>query len=81
MLKRPLPDAPRFRNQCTGIGQSREASERTGARRSQEVIDAAPKPQRKFATSCGYPEPEPDPADYFGRNSGLLAMRQMPTLR
>lgn len=58
MLKRPIPDEQRFRNQCTGIGQTRQASERTGARRSQCVIDCAPAEQRKFAV--GYPTPTPE---------------------
>lgn len=57
MLKRPIPDLTRFRNQATGIGQTRQASERTGASRSQRVIDCAPAEQRKFAV--GYPEPTP----------------------
>lgn len=51
-------DPQRFRNQCTGIGQTRQASERTGARRSQAVIDCAPPEQRKLAV--GYPEPTPE---------------------
>lgn len=57
MLKRPIPDLSRFRDQCTGIGQTRQASERTGHARSQRVIDCAPAEQRKFAV--GYPEPTP----------------------
>lgn len=48
----------KFRNQATGIGQTRSASEGTGARRSQCVIDAAPAEQRKSAV--GYPVPTPD---------------------
>lgn len=51
-------DPQRFRNQCTGIGQTRQASENTGARRSQAVIDCAPAEQRKLAV--GYPEPTPE---------------------
>ncbi len=78
MLKRPLPDEARFRDQCTGIGQSRMASERTGHRRSQEVIDAAPAKQRKFAAACGYPTPTPE--EYTSVPAGQVA-RQMPTLR
>ena len=58
MLKRPIPDLARFRDQCTGIGQTRAASERTGHARSQCVIDCAPAEQRKFAV--GYPAPTPD---------------------
>lgn len=58
MLKRPIPDLARFRDQCTGIGQTRAASERTGHRRSQAVIDCAPAEQRKFAV--GYPTPTPE---------------------
>ncbi|MBX3603197.1 MAG: hypothetical protein KF863_21460 [Rubrivivax sp.] len=57
MKRRPVPDQQRFRNQATGIGQTRSASERTGAARSQAVIDAAPKRQRRFAV--GYPDPTP----------------------
>ncbi len=53
--------AKRFRNQGTGIGQTRSASERTGARRSQAVIDAAPPAQRKVADRS-YPAPLPDGA-------------------
>ena len=49
--------ARRFRNQGTGIGQTRGASERTGARRSQAVIDAAPAAQRRVADRS-YPAPE-----------------------
>jgi len=48
--------ARRFRNQGTGIGQTRSASERTGAYRSQDVIDAAPAAQRKVADRS-YPAP------------------------
>ena len=50
--------ARRFRNQGTGIGQTRGASERTGARRSQAVIDAAPPAQRAVADRS-YPAPLP----------------------
>ena len=49
--------ARRFRNQGTGIGSTRSASERTGARRSQAVIDAAPAAQRRVADRS-YPAPE-----------------------
>jgi hypothetical protein len=62
MLKRPIPDLARFRDQCTGIGQTRQASERTGHARSQRVIDCAPAEQRKFAV--GYPEPTPEEYAY-----------------
>lgn len=48
-----------FRNQATGIGQTRSASERTGAMRSQRVIDAAPPAQRRVADDS-YPDPIPD---------------------
>jgi hypothetical protein len=48
--------AKRFRNQGTGIGQTRSASERTGAYRSQAVIDAAPAAQRACADRS-YPAP------------------------
>jgi len=68
MLKRPIPDLARFRDQCTGVGQTRAASERTGHRRSQCVIDCAPAEQRKFAV--GYPEPTPD--DYAMCTSGTV---------
>jgi hypothetical protein len=78
MLKRPLPDAPRFRNQCTGIGQSRMASERTGASRSQEVIAAAPPRQAAFAKSCGYPEQLPE-NEWGGPKPGQVA--RQTTLR
>ena len=50
--------ARRFRNQGTGIGQTRGASERTGDRRSQAVIDAAPPAQRRVADRS-YPAPLP----------------------
>jgi hypothetical protein len=68
MLKRPIPDLARFRDQCTGIGQTRAASERTGHRRSQAVIDCAPAEQRKFAV--GYPEPTP--AEYCTSTPGTV---------
>ena len=57
--------ARRFRNQGTGIGQTRSASERTGARRSQAVIDAAPAAQRRVADRS-YPAPLPDGMVTFG---------------
>ena len=50
--------AKRFRNQGTGIGSTRSASERTGARRSQAVIDAAPAAQLKVKDRS-YPAPSP----------------------
>lgn len=62
MLKRPIPDLGRFRDQCTGIGSTRQASEETGHRRSQRVIDCAPAEQRKFAV--GYPTPTPEEYAY-----------------
>lgn len=68
MNKRPIPDLGRFRDQCTGIGQTRAASERTGHRRSQEVIDCAPADQRKFAV--GYPTPTP--AEYAYTSPGTV---------
>ena len=52
-------NAKRFRNQATGIGQTRSASERTGRCRSQEVIDCAPPAQRKVADRS-YPAPTPE---------------------
>jgi len=49
-----------FRAQATGIGQSLEASRATGLRRSQRVIDCAPKAQRADVTRAqGYPAPTP----------------------
>lgn len=51
--------ARRFRNQGSGIGSTRSASERTGARRSQTVIDAAPPAQRRVADRS-YPAPAPE---------------------
>lgn len=51
--------ARRFRNQGSGIGSTRSASERTGARRSQAVIDAAPAAQRRVADRS-YPAPMPE---------------------
>lgn len=51
--------ARRFRNQGAGIGQTRDASECTGARRSQAVIDAAPAAQRRVADRS-YPAPTPE---------------------
>lgn len=77
-MKNPcvIPSAERFRAQCTGIGQSRKASEQTGQRRSQEVIDCAPKDQRKFGNAAGYPAPIDDGYTMPGK-----AFRQMSTLR
>lgn len=69
MLKRPIPDLARFRDQCTGIGQTRAASERTGHARSQCVIDCAPAEQRKFAV--GYPTPTPE--EYAVTSAGNVA--------
>ena len=57
--------ARRFRNQGTGIGSTRSASERTGARRSQAVIDAAPAAQQRVADRS-YPAPLPDGVVTFG---------------
>ena len=73
---RVIPSQERFRAQCTGIGQTRQASESTGQRRSQCVIDCAPKDQRKFA--IGYPSPTPE--EYSMCPPGQVR-RQMPTLR
>ena len=75
MDKRPIPDLARFRDQCTGIGQTRAASERTGHARSQRVIDCAPAEQRQFAV--GYPEPTP--AEYAYADPGTVA--RQTTLR
>lgn len=51
-------DMQRFRDQATGIGQTRQASAMTGAARSQRVIDAAPKAQERVADPS-YPAPTP----------------------
>jgi hypothetical protein len=53
----------RYRNQATGIGQTRAASERTGAVRSQVAIDCAP-PAQLAVVDRSYPRPAPvfDPA-------------------
>lgn len=75
MLKRPIPDLARFRDQATGIGQTRAASERTGHARSQRVIDCAPAEQRKHAV--GYPEPTPEEFAY----PALGAVARQTTLR
>ena len=56
--------ARRFRNQGTGIGQTRSASENTGRYRSQCVIDAAPAAQRKVADRS-YPAPMIDGPYYM----------------
>jgi len=50
--------ARRFRDMATGIGQTQGASLRTGAMRSQRVIDAAPRAQLKCADPS-YPPPTP----------------------
>lgn len=68
MKSRPVPDQQRFRDQCTGVGQTRLASERTGASRSQRVIDATPAAQRRHAV--GYPTPTP--AEYAMCEPGML---------
>ena len=52
-------NAKRFRNQATGIGQTLCASERTGGRRAQCVIDGAPPAQRKVADRS-YLAPTPE---------------------
>ncbi len=49
----------RFRNQATGIGQTRSASECTGAIRAQHAINDAPNAQRKVADPS-YPAPTRD---------------------
>lgn len=53
----------RYRNQATGIGQTRAASERTGATRAQVAIDCAP-PAQLAVADRSYPQPAPvyDPA-------------------
>ncbi len=55
-------NAQRYRNQATGIGQTRSASERTGACRSQCVIDAAP-PAQLRVKDRSYPAPGPKMVD------------------
>ena len=66
--------ARRFRNQATGIGQTRAASEATGADRSQRVIDCAPPAQLPVADR-GYPPPSPlwsnDQNCFLDRVTGL----------
>jgi hypothetical protein len=52
-----LPTPECFRAQATGIGQTREASERTGLQRSQAVINCAPPRQRRNHAANGYPGP------------------------
>lgn len=52
-----LPTPECFRAQSTGIGQTRQASESTGLRRSQAVIDCAPPGQRRNGKANGYPAP------------------------
>ncbi len=56
-------NAQRFRAQATGIGQTRAASQRTGAVRAQVAIDCAPPAQLKVKDRS-YPTPTPvwDPA-------------------
>lgn len=65
--------AKRFRAQATGIGQTRSASEATGARRAQVAIDCAPPAQLKVADRS-YPKVAPvfDPATgcYYDKASG-----------
>jgi hypothetical protein len=53
----------RYRNQATGIGQTRAASERTGATRAQVAIDCAP-PAQVAVKDRSYPQQAPvyDPA-------------------
>jgi hypothetical protein len=46
----------RYRNQATGIGSTRAASERTGRNRAEAVINAAPAAQRACADDS-YPAP------------------------
>jgi hypothetical protein len=50
--------AKQFRNQATGIGQTRSANEQTGSVRAQRAIDAAPPSQLKCADRS-YPQPGP----------------------
>lgn len=53
MKKCTIPNPQQFRNQATGIGQTRAASERTGAMRSACVSATIPFGQRQHAD--GYP--------------------------
>lgn len=52
-----LPNPQATRALATGMGNSREEIEHTGLRRSQAVIDCAPKGMRRAGN--GYPEPNP----------------------
>lgn len=48
----------RFRAQATGIGQSRSASEMTGAMRAAEAVEHMPPSQRRAVPAVeGYPAP------------------------
>jgi hypothetical protein len=59
--------AKQFRNQATGIGQTRRASEQTGAVRAQRAINAAP-PSQLVCADRSYPAPGP----YMGPDGALL---------
>lgn len=50
-----IPSPEKFRAQCTGIGQTRAESERTGSIRSMAVAMSMPPEQAKHAV--GYPAP------------------------
>jgi hypothetical protein len=52
----------RYRNQATGIGQTRRAAEQTGGCRSQCVIDCAP-PEQLKVKDRSYPAPGPKMVD------------------
>jgi hypothetical protein len=72
MKARPIPDLARFRDQCTGIGQTRAASQSTGHRRSQKVIDCAPPAQAKLAV--GYP-PRSEYGDHCSSTEQQIAVQ------
>ena len=65
--------ARRMRNQATGIGQTRAASECTGANRAQKAIDCAP-PSQLVVADRSYPRPAPiyDPitGKYYDKATG-----------
>lgn len=77
-MKTPyVPDAERFRNQATGIGQTRGASERTGAIRSQRVVDGEVCATPEQLSANGYPQPLPE----LGVTMGVIAASPVPLKR
>lgn len=61
-----------FRAQATGIGQTREASLHTGARRAQRVADCmTPAARAALPASSGYPPARPD--DMYGMHGMTVA--------